>query len=522
MVLIKILIYILIFSCLKAFPNDENMGEKNFTHYYGPTKPLLLINHYNQKIIFEEEYNEELYLNSKVQNELFNLEDFLKVEFSIGLYCPEVEYKQRKVYARYLTRLLVTSYLFESMRNYEYTSKQMGFKNSCEINWNSVFSSCKPKTQDMKTFITNTKHILKNLKEVVVPFEKTKKNEIQKWFKQFKDKKYENLTQFRLSVECKNNKCRNMNKHSLSKKLNHICSDDLELIENVCSENDSLLGQSYIPEIYPLLMRTMAMSSGENPEFNGGCLRRFMESNQLKESYIPQLKNIFSYLYSKNLENKSEYERGRLFSIGSLKEFHEKGLENIFEAKTIKKAEKVTKVKNKKVVEPRFEKIILPIFKKKNIKNRNSEASKKIIRKIEKVKKSTFLVASIFRRKFDYQKVKVDMKKFNYDYVFTMKQEKEFKPIVHKFSSQKSLKEMLNYDKLGSKKAPIPLRFLKFLIDKKMHQGLFNIVNVLGEEFYIRNDLDENIKKLEFIRIFNNKSTGFKWEIEIVKPILKK
>ena len=90
-------------------------------------------------------------------------------------------------------------------------------------------------------------------------------------------------------------------------------------------------------------------------------------------------------------------------------------------------------------------------------------------------------------------------------------------PKIKDFSSLKSLKAMKKFDKLGTLKSPIPLKFIKFLIDNKLHQNLFNIINVVSDKFYIFNDIDPDNRKTDLILIRNDISTNFKWHLKILK-----
>ena len=75
---------------------------------------------------------------------------------------------------------------------------------------------------------------------------------------------------------------------------------------------------------------------------------------------------------------------------------------------------------------------------------------------------------------------------------------------------------MKKYDGLGEKKTPLRLLFLKYLIDNNYHQGLYNIISVLGESFYIKNDIDEETDPY-FIKIQNYFSTNNQWQIYVMK-----
>jgi len=51
------------------------------------------------------------------------------------------------------------------------------------------------------------------------------------------------------------------------------------------------------------------------------------------------------------------------------------------------------------------------------------------------------------------------------------------------------------------------------------HTGLFNMINILGDEFYVSNEIDTTFKtNIERIKLVNNESTNKQWQIYIVKP----
>jgi hypothetical protein len=497
-----------------SYGSEADHGESNFEHYYGPTDPQLKINLYNNNLIFKEQYDEEFYLNSKVQNELFYLENFLDVELSIGLYCPEVEFVKTEKYYAYLVRLLTISYLFEAIREYEFSATQLGGAEKCRMNWGKQFSMCRPKSNDMKVFLKNSKFILKTLEDVIVPFEISTTSKKKEWIKNLKAGKFEYLSQYRVSQTCLNQSCPQVSLSNVNQSMNQICEEELSLFQSICSEEDNVFGGSYISQIFPLLARSSALRALHIKQYEKGCLKRYIEMNRKRERQYLPLKNIYSFFYSKFLDKGTQFERGRFFAVGALKEFQDKGLGSIFKEE-VKKIKIASKKINTNRAEPKFEVITLPKFEKKKI-IKPVVVKKKVVK--EKIKKSTFLIASIFRKKFDLDKVEVDMEKLKYDYVFTLEQERSFKPVVERFSSQKSLKDMYTFDKLGTSKAPIPLKFVKFLIDKEMHQGLFNIIQVLGDTFHVKNDIDKNIKTLEQITITNDQTTNFKWTIVITKP----
>ena len=76
---------------------------------------------------------------------------------------------------------------------------------------------------------------------------------------------------------------------------------------------------------------------------------------------------------------------------------------------------------------------------------------------------------------------------------------------------------MRKFDHLGDKKAPMRLLFIKYLIDNDYHQGLYNVSAVLGQEFYIKNDLEKGDKKLYKISLQNDETTNNIWQLFLIK-----
>ena len=82
------------------------------------------------------------------------------------------------------------------------------------------------------------------------------------------------------------------------------------------------------------------------------------------------------------------------------------------------------------------------------------------------------------------------------------------------YLSRVGLTQMKKYDFLGTRKEPVTLMFLKFLIENDYHQGLHNMVAVLGDKFWVLNDIDNKTNPKQ-IKLSNNKSTNYRWQIDI-------
>ncbi|MCR9205195.1 MAG: hypothetical protein NXH75_11490, partial [Halobacteriovoraceae bacterium] len=110
---------------------------------------------------------------------------------------------------------------------------------------------------------------------------------------------------------------------------------------------------------------------------------------------------------------------------------------------------------------------------------------------------------------------RVNMGIFQDEFVFDDAFVKRVRGPLAVFQTIKALKDLKKYDKLGSKRTPVKLFFLKLLIDQQSHKGLWNIISVIGDKFYVKNDLEK--KKFPVLcRLENNEKTGYKWQITIL------
>lgn len=492
--------------------SSAQLGQYNEDAYYGQYFPYSKYDKYNYRYESSDDYFQRWYFQSRLEDDFFELNQFLNGEFLIGNSCPNEIYEQHKSYLRYLFRIMSLSYLIEAKRNYQYTLRMFGDENICQESFIEQMKKCSGKTKDMKKFITNSQHVLKELPEVLVPLSESNKEKIQLWLKNVSEEKPLNLSQKRLIHYCKDNDCI-YQKSKISSFFKEICSQEDQLIETICSEKDKLYGISYAPEAYNLLMNSSALKVIKPAHYQVGCLRRFVLENKRKETLSTPLKYIYRYIYAEKTSDEKAPMEGNLFMIGALKEFESKGLKNIFNAKevSIKETKKIVKKPDEK---PKIEKIKLPKTKMKPSKTKASKVVKVAKKKPQKL--SSFKEASLYLSRNNLDELELDMAKFKFDYTFTLKQHEQYRERVKKVSRFKTLKELKKFDKLGSKEAPVPLKFLKYLIDENMHQGLFNIINVIGDNFYVLNDIDEK-SHIEKIQLLNTRNTNFSWQIKILK-----
>jgi hypothetical protein len=503
--------------CVSAqgYSSSNTLGQRDFPHYFGPQFPLVKYSKNSSEYTFKDDREMLNYFNSRISPELFMLKEFMDKEYFRGHSCPDDVYKNNYDYISYLYRLINLSYLFENLRAYEYTAKQFKIAKICQFNWSDELKKCKPKTIDMKNFKRNASSIARVLGPVHVPFNKSKSGATSDWISSFNKSKMTNVVQYRLASYCRNKSCGKIDRGVLENALTDICNEDINRFQMICSEVDRNYGVSEIPELFNAISQSNALRNISDVDNAQGCLKRYIIQNKSKEARNSQFIKPFSLLYEQKMEENDL--QGRLFSLGAMKEFSRKGIVDIFETARVTdtKSVKIIKVIKKSVV-PKFEIIKLPKFvKAKRVKKK--KIIKKVIVKPKKKLVSSFLSSVNFRRRFKLDLLNIDMGKFKYDYLFTVTRKKILDPVVARFGRYKVLKEMKKHDNLGGKKAPIPLTYIKYLVESRSDQLLFNLINVIGGDFYVLNDIDKAIKVPTKIRLYNSDKSNYQWQIVILE-----
>ncbi len=514
---ITLLVSIICYSKDKNVFYKVYLGEQNFEEYYGPVDPIYKFDEYKNKISFDKDERDEKYFHRLTTYHFYNLINsslnILPKQFS----CPNTYLGENIPYIRYLFRLITISYLIESIRDYKKTLYQLRLKsNSCKTSYKDIFSKCNPKTQDMKLYISRLKQTIdKNFK--LNAFYKKNNKEINKWIKTFKKdynkKNVRDMAWSSIKNWCgiNNIKCNGISLKSIEEALNYSCNRDARLIRNLCSENDYLYGISYSKQPKLLLLQSNIMTLINKLGYGKSCLNRYIELFKHKEIKYPYLVEIFSVISRKLLFNNARYIQGENFIPGALKEFDNKGLTEFL----------YTPKKEKPKLKPKP--IIKPIPKPKPIivvekpKPTTVKPIPKPKPKPKPVILSAFETAVLKRTKENLDKVNVDMKKFKKDFKLSSAIKDIFNESLKDFQTRQALTDMRDQDGLGSITEPIRLIFLKYLIEVESHKGLWNIISVIGKNFYVINDIEKKKNKI-LINLMNDKSTDHNWQISIIKP----
>lgn len=486
------------------------LGEKKLDAYSERYQPLIFQDIYQGKMSFED----EIYFQNFFQPYLFHKENdysfFLRSELSGAMICSNEQLGKHFDDIRFSYRLITLSYLLEGQWHMNLMSRHLGLKDGCQFDLSKWLKSCRPKSAEMKKFIGR-------LHKFSPRYDETLSHDYKKtdWWKEFSTNKYKWYSQYRMNSECKG-KCA---EEDLPKSFRRSCEEDQKVMTLICSEIDEVYGLSQNRDAYYLLGLSNIINTFNKSGEAMGCLRRFTEVMSHKEVRYESLKQLFPPLQNFLRQRYQErFLQGRVFFYGASKEFEEKGLQDFYVKEQPIKIEKAPDSPKVAVKAPEKKAEVKEVPKVVATSPVVSEPVKAPIKEIPVAVKSAFLQAAEVREADNLERVEVDMLKLKYDYVFSLNMINTLSERLKTFMTREALVEMLSYDKLGSKEAPVPLLFLKYMIDMQEHHGLWNIISVLGERFYVSNEIDASFKpKPEYVQLMNNEQTGRQWQLYIIR-----
>jgi hypothetical protein len=489
--------------------SESYLGEKNLGSYSERYQPLIFQDIYQGKVSFED----ELFFQNFFQPYLFQKEGdysfFLRSELNGGMNCSNELLSEHFDDIRFSYRLITLSYLLESQWHMKLISDHFRLKNGCNFDLKSWVKSCKPKSVEMNKFVDRLDKYMPRYEESMSPLYKK-----EEWLKELRKQDYKWYSHYRVNQECKGN----CSEETLPNNFKNICENDQKVMSLICSEMDEVYGLSMNRDAYYLLGLSNIINTYNKRGEAMGCLRRFSEVMAHKEVRFDVLNQLFPSLQTFLRQKYQErFLQGRVFFFGSGKEFEEKGLQDLYVKDQPLKIEKVAdEVKVTKVEAPKKEEVKAET---KAAEVAVAEDKKESMREIRNAIKSAFLQAAEIRAQSDLDRVEVDMMKLKYDYVFSLNMINTLSERLKTFMTREALAEMMAYDKLGTKEGPVPLLFLKYMIDMQEHHGLWNIISVLGDKFYVSNEIDASFTPdAQLVQLVNNASTGNQWQFFILKP----
>ena len=495
-------------------------GQYLIPDYYGPqdvTYSIDKVNGYAQP-----NDKRDIYFNELTETDIFSLIDFWEVGLSSAANCPNLELQKNNDYIRYLYRLLTISYLFEGLKNYDYYGNLFGFKlPECQLSYKDVFKGCTPKSTEMKKFVGRAKFRYgKNLdySKYKTLSEKKQEDWLQKLYEKRQPEFLNNQAHYFCQNEEKKSDCGYLVKSDMQKILTNLCKREKKLINSICSETDELYGISYAEQATTLIGQSNAFKMVNKAGMGFSCLERYSRIYQGREYKKYYLKELFEDVFHELLSRGTKYAQGSLFLPGALKEFDDVGLKKfLFVAQKPLVIPKIKKFVEDPVYVAVAPKPIPPPPPPKP-KPKPKPIKVAFRQKPKPKKKSAFLKAVEKLVIIKRSKLDVNMSELQGDYIFSNQQLAALKGPIQGYQTRSGLQEMVAYDKMGSLENPIRLLFLKYLIDTKSHQGLYNIQAVLGNYFYVENDIDRKRDPV-FIKLHLSDATDFNWQITVINKV---
>lgn len=494
------------------FYDSVGLGESDIDSYAGPLDAKMEYRLSNGNLDFADDIFSSNYLAPVTSSALFELEQTWFEDLPTQSACPNSYLAENIEYIRYLYRLLTLSYLYESFKDYQETLYGFGQSSqTCSISYDLLFRKCKPKSDDMKKFISRARSVI-NKDMALLSLERFNDKEQRNWLARVRNTK-EELTpaQSRVRGWCEGKKegCDNLPSTDVTAGLIEACSTDKDLFKRICSEKDELYGISKLPQIAPVLANSNVLKVINTGGHGEACLARYARLLSIRERWHPPLEWIMPAVKSKLTFGDSRYPQGVLFLPGALKEFDDRGLSDFLFSEPTPVAKPTVRPVVAVMPTPMATPIIIP---KKEVKAPVVVATPKPTPTPEPLSPFEYAL-KIHKNGLD--PIDVDMKRFVSEPKFTPKVIEVLTEALKKYQTRFALESMKNADKLGSIDEPVRLMFLKFLVAQDQHQGLWNIVNVIGPEFYVVNDLDKKTDPV-WVKLSNERSTNFNWQLTVV------
>lgn len=443
---------------LMIFPlSGFSFGEREHHLYYGPHDPLM------SPVIYGNRDRDQLFFSELApyfDQRPLHLHLYLKDHLFANMSCPSGYYHQHKSYIQYLFRLFYLSQLVDLSDEF-----------SCLPSFEDIFSSCQTTSEQMGQL-------------------------------QNKIKGYRLVR-------------RERNFLSTQKELCPLINDE---IKTVCEERDRVLGLSDIKEASELISSSSAISVINEGGMALSCIRRFILDHEAKEKKSTLFPTISKLLKQKS-GGRSDSSRGTLFTLGTTpKSAVDRTLMVKIPVVPVEVPPPVVAVveatptptpipmPTPALVEALHHEELKDDFKEKSERPRGGLADSYFYKCYK------WLLAS------DVDEFVLLTDELIKDRPLSHERIVKLDERVKSYLTREALIEMKKFDGLGTKKEPLSLNLLKYLLTVSNHQALFNLSAVLGKKFYIKNDIDSFIAPV-LIEFSNDKNTGNRWQIKLIKEV---
>jgi hypothetical protein len=493
----------------EKFYEHLNLGELSHEDFSGPIYPnFKKLSFLEPNVPMDKIYFDNYFVNEGSEA-FFNLQKFIEETLPSEYICPNQSLGENIEYAHYLFRLIHLSFLYESLSlNSQLIWQLEGSDPYCAPSWERLFSSCRPQGDEMSKFLVRSKEYLKknpfsfkglteHIKSADVMLTLfSPSNSYQRYFSQ----EYE--------AQCAAKNCAQGTKEFLQI-LKSSCQEKYKIIENICSERDDYGSLSEEPKMTELIYLSNASVVINQGGYGRGCLDRFSKLSKRFEKSENYISKSFAEIARIIQEEKRPYLQGDLFLPGALKQFDDKGLVGFLFVPS--KPTDLDILTSPSIPGLKLETYNVQIAgSAQSVKKGNNEASVKM--------KSSYFDSQVERRKsLAVKSLEIDMEQFDADFIFKEDLVKNLSQSLAKFQTQRAIQDMKVHDKIGSLERPLSLLYLKFLLNTAEHQSIFNLTYIVGNDFYIENDIDRK-KEAVLISLKNDYRNRFGWQIYILAP----
>jgi hypothetical protein len=507
-----ILGFLFTFNLFAMTPYHQELilGEHLIPNYEGSSKAFPLFHQYSGSVKFMDDEDKLKPLMKTINDQIVPLDSFLSNDFAVSSSCSNHDLAEQVHYLRYLFRLLALSYSYEALIHYQETLNSMGVTDHICLQKNlDLLKACRPKSLEMKKFLKRSGKVIEQY-QFYLPQNHSYKKFTEEWISKYIHKQLSTPSMIRFKEYAKERVVLTLD--DVKKGFEHFCKEDQAFFKMICDENDLLYGVSSALIGKELILNSNAKnvlnSSGKAQE----CTERFIKMSLDKENHYKVFEKMFFPLFTYINQNlPKRFIQGRLFLPGALKEFDDKGLKEFLYVEPEEKPTPIpTPLPTQIALVKQIPAPLQTVTPKVTVTIAPTSTPTPDLR-------SAFYLASLEIDKSKSDFINVDMIKFKKDYIFTEEILKKVTPIFSTYKTRQALEDLKEFDKLGTKEEPIRLIFLKYLIDHSEHQGLFNIKAVLGDRFYVQNDLDQfnDAKKPRWVHLnFSILDGGWKLILE--------
>lgn len=482
------------------------LGEYDQGLYSGPYNPAFRRHPNLRGSEFLDDHFNSNPFSHLFSSEMSSLNSFLKDELGPQVECTNINLSDNLEYLEYLARLLAISYLEHDVRFNKINLYGLGIdKSLCDIDRKFLVSNCAPSSHEMGLFIIRSRYVLDRDQDWS-KYRRYSRDEIQRFLNEISQDS-RNVFLQKMCPECDLHISK-----GVVEAFEKSCKWSKEKILEICSEKNELDEIFSFPKFANIFLNSNVFSVLNKNGQGSGCLKRM----QILKKDLVAKGSLISMIMEHSFEllKNANYKEGDLFVAGSLRAFDERGLDAfLFEVEKSRPQQESAGISEKSIAPNVSPSLVSKPSTGKKIVEKEKNKSVEIVKPSPYISQFENALGILKNNSVEAAPIKmVEMKK---DFVFTEKMRSALSDKLSIFQTRKALTDLKTLDAFGSEKSPVRLIFLKYLIDFEQHQGLFNIISVLGDEFYVVNDIEKKSEPV-LMKLRNDETTRFQWQIDLI------